>query len=260
MPKPAITPAERRYQDYLRQRGMRTANAYTRTLAKLRREEVARVARLLVERYNPRQWELVAPVLVNEAAYLPKWYEGIIVAAGMPMIGPTAHQLGIPYEEVKPLAGYFEGELTAYARDRAGAEISSVSGTMKETLQGILREEVAADPNIGVEALSKKLRVGFEERNEWMARRIAQTEMMNALAEAGEETAEALEVRYTKTWCISGLGNTRETHVAMDGVTVDQDGVFQLVDCVMRYPHDTRSNPPASQIVNCACSVIRRPL
>jgi hypothetical protein len=45
----------------------------------------------------------------------------------------------------------------------------------------------------------------------------------------------------------------------MDGVVVDGDEMFQLVDCVMRYPHDTSTNPPAHQVVNCACTLIRRP-
>ena len=254
-----IKPGERRYQDYLRQRGVRTANNYTRMLARLRNAEVERVVKLLAERYDPRQWALAAPVYINEIGYLPEWYRGLIVAAGLPQVGPTARALVGSADAVSGYAGYFEERLAAYAAERAGAEISSVSGTLKETVQQVIGEAVARDVNIGVEQLARTVRRVMPEKNAWQARRIAQTEMMNALAEAGDETAQLLGVGYVKTWCISGLGNTRETHAEMDGVTVEADGYFELRDCVMRYPHDTRSKPPASQIVNCACSCIRRP-
>jgi hypothetical protein len=253
-----ITAAERRYQDHLRQVGVRTAENYARMLARLRNEELARVVSILKSRYPTTQWPLVAPVLINET-YLASWYKAIIVAAGMPQVGPTARALAGSADAVGSLSGYFEKQLANYAENRAGAEIVSVTGTLKETVQQILGDAIREDANIGIEALTNRLAVGMKGKNTWQARRIAQTEMMNALAEAGQETADVLQIPYTKTWCVSGLGNTRETHLVMDGQEVDEDDVFTLENCVMRYPHDTGSNPPAGEIINCACSCIRRP-
>ena len=254
----AITAAERRYQDHLRQVGVRTAENYARMLAKLRNDEVARVVSILKAKYPTTQWPLVAPVLVNET-YLANWYRAVIVASGMPQVGPTARALAGSADAVSEYAGFFEQQLANYAKNRAGAEIVSVTGTMKEAVQRVLNTAISQDVNISVEKLARAVSREMADKNFWMARRIAQTEMMNALAEAGQETADVLQVPYTKTWCISGVGNTRETHEVMDGQEVGQDDFFELVDCVMRYPHDTGSNPPAGEIINCACSCIRRP-
>lgn len=253
-----ITAAQRRQQDHLRQVGVQTAKNYARLLVSLRSKEVGRIIKILKEQYPPKQWPLVAPVLLEEA-YLEGWYKGCIVTSGLPAVGPTARALVGSAEAVGELAGVFEKQLGVYAINRAGAEITTVTGTMKETLQDILGRAISEDVNIGVEKLAQRLAAEFDEKNVWMARRIAQTEMMNGLAEAGRETADALAVPYLKTWCVSGLGNTRETHLALDGVTIEADDTFQLLDCTMRYPHDTESNPPAEEIINCACSCIRTP-
>ena len=255
-----ISSAERRYQDYLRQRGMQTANAFARTLARKRNEEVRRALAELTRYYSIENWEAAINAIINESAYLPDWYRGVIVKSGLPAVSATAKALAGSADAVKPYLNTFEAQLNEYARDRAGVEITSVTGTFKETIQASIRDAIADDPNIGVEKLSKRISRDLGVENGWQARRIAQTEMMNGLAEGGEEAAQFLDIDYTKQWCISGVGNSRETHIAMDGVTVERDGLFQLVDCQMRYPHDTQSNPPASEIINCACSCIRRPL
>lgn len=254
-----ISSAERRYQDYLRQRGVQTANAYARSLASKRNAEVRRALAVLAEQYSIENWEAAINILINETAYLPDWYRGVIVQSGLPAVSSTAKSLAGSADAVKPYLGTFEERLTDYAVNRAGQEIVSVTGTFKETIQQTIGKAVTEDPNIGVEKLSKRIAKDMGVENGWQARRIAQTEMMNGLAEGGEEAAQFLDIDYTKQWCISGVGNSRETHIMMDGVTVERDGWFQLVDCRMRYPHDTESNPPAGEIINCACSCIRRP-
>lgn len=255
-----ITSAERRYQDYLRKQGVQTANNYSRMLARLRNKEVERVSKILAQQFDPKQWAGAVGTFVNEATYLPNWYRDLIVTAGMPMVRASSRMLAGSVDAVSSATGLFEQQLTDYAINRAGEEIVTVSGTLKETLRDIIGKEIEADTNIGIEQLTTNMRRQFHELNTWQCRRIAQTEMMNALAEAGQETADYLEIPYTKKWCISGLGNTRESHEVMDGIEIEAEGVFQLRDCVMRFPHDTRSNPPAAEIINCACSCIRKPL
>ena len=256
-----ITPAERRYQDYLRQRGVRVANSYTRLLVSYRRAELERVLRELARTADPKMWEAAAAAYVNEASYLPGWYQGIITTAGMTQVPATAKALAGAAEAVADeiASGYFEQMLMDYATNRAGAEIISVTGTMKEAVQKTIGKTIAENPDIGVEKLAKRIAEAYQPTNLWEARRIAQTEMMNGLAEAEQECADFLGIPHTKQWCISGVGNSRESHIAMDGVTVDDGELFQLWDCAMRYPHDTMFNPPAGEIINCSCSVIRRP-
>lgn len=257
----AITAAERRYQDYLRQRGVRVSNTYTRLLVSYRRAELERVLRELARTTDPAMWEFAAGTYINEAGYLPGWYQGIITTAGLPQVAVTAKALAGAADAVADAvqAGYFEQQLMDYATNRAGAEIVSVTGTMKETVTKTIAKTIRENPNIGVEKLARAIGENYAPENLWQARRIAQTEMMNALAEAGQECADYLGIEHTKQWCISGVGNTRESHVAMDGKVVGADEMFQLVDCVMRFPHDTSTNPPAGELINCCCTCIRRP-
>jgi hypothetical protein len=110
-----------------------------------------------------------------------------------------------------------------------------------------------------IEKLAREIFKGYKDIELWQARRIAQTETMIGLADAGEIAARSLDVRYDKQWVISGLGNTRETHEAMDGVVVDMDEPFQLPDCQMMYPHDGSLGAPAGEIINCACDILHIP-
>ena len=195
-----ISSAERRYQDYLRQRGVQTANAYARSLARKRDAQVRAALDRLARYYNPQEWADAVQMLIDEGGYLPDWYRGVIVDGGMPGVTATAKALAGSAAAVKPYLGTFEKSLTDFAATRAGQEIVSVSQTFKETIQQTIRTALAEDASIGVEKLSKQIARDMGVENGWQTRRIAQTEMMNGLAEAGEETAQFLEVDYTKTW------------------------------------------------------------
>jgi len=255
MAKP-ITSAERRYMDYLRRNGVQTSNAYVRKLVSMRTKEVGRVIDILRTYEDTSAWADVVRMELTEGNYLPQWYKGLIVNGGLPMVTATARQLtGNPKALER---GAFERGLADYAERRVGMEITSVTGTLKDDLIKTIRRGINEDYNIGVEKLATAIREDFDSLKLWQARRIAQTEMMGALGEAGRESAQVLDIPFTKQWCISGLGNTRDTHIAMDGVEVDQDDYFILPDCVMQYPHDM-SNGTAGEVINCACACIRRP-
>ena len=110
-----------------------------------------------------------------------------------------------------------------------------------------------------IEKLTKKIYARYTGMLEkWQCRRIAQTETMIGTAEAGDMAARTLDVRFTKQWCTSGLSNVRDSHAAVDGVTVDENEPFKLPGGLLMYPHDTSMGADASEIINCACDVIRR--
>jgi hypothetical protein len=112
----------------------------------------------------------------------------------------------------------------------------------------------------GIEKVARLIFEGYRDIELWQARRIAQTETMISLADAGDLAAKTLDLRYSKQWCTSGLGNTRDTHLVMDGTIVEDWEPFELEDCMMMYPHDTTMGAPAGEIINCACDCIRRPI
>jgi hypothetical protein len=83
---------------------------------------------------------------------------------------------------------------------------------------------------------------------------------MIGMADASALAASTLDIEFVKQWAISGLGNTRETHEAMDGIIVGADEPFTLPEGdLMMYPHDGSMGASAGEIINCACDCIRIP-
>lgn len=259
MAKRSITPDERRHQDYLRRKGLKTGHVFEARLLRLRAHEVKRVLEICDTLPNPSAWPGIIDANLNET-YLPKWYDGLFTNVGLPMCHSTVRDMNKAKASLDDgMDAFWLDSLHAYAADRAGANIVLVSGTLRESLINILREEMEAEVGLGIEKLTKRIFAKYQSIAKWQVRRIAQTESMVAMADAADIAARTLEVEYTKQWCISGLGNTRDTHEVMDGVEVDQYEPFVLQGGQMMYPHDNSLGVAAAEIINCACACIRRP-
>lgn len=254
--KRRISSAERRHQDYLRKKGLAVGRIYEGKLLKARKAEVKRVLNLCREWNDPDSIESVINGQLDESGYYFDWQKGLFLNAGLPRAKSIVRDLSRAKAEDAP--GLWESELTRYAEQRAGENIVSVTGSLKEKLVDITRGLMAED-TYGVEKLTQMIFKEYNTIAEWMVRRIAQTETMIGLAEAGDVAARSLDIGFTKTWAVSGLGNTRDSHLAMDGIEVDDDEPFRLEDCLMMYPHDSSFGAPAGEIINCACDCIRRP-
>ena len=256
MRKRRISSAERRHQDYLRKKGLAVGRIYEGKLLKARKAEVKRVLNLCREWNDPDSIETVINGHLDESGYYFDWQKRLFLNAGLPRAKSIVRDLSRAKAEDVP--GLWESELTRYAEQRAGENIVSVTGSLKEKLVAITRGLMAED-TYGVEKLTQMIFKEYNTIAEWMVRRIAQTETMIGLAEAGDVAARSLDIGFTKTWAVSGLGNTRDSHLAMDGIEVDADEPFRLEDCLMMYPHDSSFGAPAGEIINCACDCIRRP-
>lgn len=251
-----ITPAQRRHMDYLRRKGLKVGHAYEARLIKARRKEVSRILKMCKD-YGPGMWESVIENNLSED-YLHEWYRGLYLDAGLPRCKSTARDLSLG--KATPEEDYWLGELTRYAEDRAGSEIVLVQNTLKDSLVNIVRTSMQAFPEVGVEKLAQVIAKGYKDIELWQARRIAQTETMIGMADAGALAASTLDVEFVKQWAVSGLGNTRETHEAMDGIIVGADEPFILPEGDrMMYPHDGSMGASAGEIINCACDCIRIP-
>ena len=254
--KKRITPAERRHMDYLRKKGLQVGRIYEGKLIKARRGEVRRLLNLCRDS-NPSQWEMIIEAQLRED-YLFDWYKGLYVSAGVPRAKSTARDLNKSKAAFED--GIWESELARYAEQQAGEKIVIVSGTLKEQLVGITRKVLEEADGAGIEKIARQIFADYQGIELWQARRIAQTETMIGLADAGNIAAQTLDIRFSKQWCTSGLGNTRDTHLMMDGVIVEDFEPFELPDCHMMYPHDSSMGAPGGEIINCACDCIRRPI
>lgn len=242
--------------DYLRKKGLLIGKAYEARLIKLRRKEVGRVLALCRDYHNPMSWAGVIEQNIDES-YLAKWFEGLYIDAGLPRAKSIARDMN--QAKAAEDEGYWEQRLKIYAQDRAGNEIVLLQDTFKDNLIKIVRDSMEEDTQMGIEKLARTIFAGYKDIELWQARRIAQTETMIGLAEAGDIAARSLDIPFIKTWATSGMDNTRESHLAMDGMTVEDDEPFELVDCLMMFPHDGSMGAPAGEIINCACDCIRRP-
>ena len=255
--KRQITAAERRHQDYLRKKGLAVGHVYEQKLLKARRAEVRRVLLECRDWDDPERWPEVIGASLTESGYFYDWMKGLYLNAGLPRAKAITRDLS--RSKAEEPSGMWEQEIMRYALSRAGEEIVSVEGSLKDTLVSILRAQMLQNEGgVGVEKLTQQVFRAYGNMAEWMVRRIAQTETMISLAEAGAVAADTLEVGFTKQWVTAGI-RTRETHAAMDGIEVDQNELFILADCQMRWPHDSSFGAPAGEIINCACDVIRRP-
>ena len=250
-----ITPAQRRHMDYLRRNGLKVGRIYETRLIKARRKEVQRLLRLCGSYDDPTQWANVIDTNLSEG-YLYDWYKGLYVDAGVPRAKSQARDLS--RGKAEPSADYWANELATFAGQRAGENIVLVEGTFRESLINLVRQQMVINPEAGVEKLAKQIFKEYQSIELWQARRIAQTETMIGLADAGAVAARSLDIPFRKQWAISGIGNTRESHEVMDGIIVDQEEPFVLPDGdMMLYPHDGSMGASAGEIINCACDCIR---
>lgn len=258
--KRRISPAERRHQDYLRRKGLKVGAVYEARLLRARAHEVKRVLDVCGETTdNPLYWPSLIETHLDETGYLPKWWDGLYKDCGLPMCKSTARDLNQGKAALGSSDPLWLDSLHDYAVNRAGGNIVIVSGTLRESLIDILRTELQQELTVGIEKLTKRIYDKYKDIAKWQVRRIAQTESMVAMADAANIAAGTLDVAYTKQWCISGLGNTRDTHELMDGTEVDQGEPFILPGGELMYPHDGSLGADASEIINCACCCIRRP-
>jgi hypothetical protein len=257
--KRRISPAERRHQDYLRRKGLKIGHVYETRLLKARAKEVRRVLGICATYANPNAWPGIIDDNLNENDYLTKWWAGLYHDVGLPMCKSTARDLNQEKAAEDDADALWLGSLKDYAVNRAGSNIVIVSGTLRESLIDILRSEMEAETGLGIEKLTKRIYARYQVLAKWQVRRIAQTESMVAMADAAAVAADTLDIGFTKQWSISGLGNTRDTHEVMDGVEVDQYEPFVLQGGELMYPHDGSLGADASEIINCACTCIRRP-
>ncbi len=252
----AIPAAERRRQDYLRRQTLKVGSVYEARLAKARRKELRRVLGMALDLSDPDQ---IPGLMENiEEDYLYDWWAGLWITAGVPQAKAVAASLR--QAKAAGETDLWGATLRRYALKRAGENISVVSGTWKTSLVNLIQTIMAVEKTAGVEKLTRLIYRGYREKLEkWQCRRIAQTESMIGMAEAGAVAAGTLDVPFTKQWCVSGLGNTRPSHEAMDGVIVDENEPFELEGGLLLYPHDTSMGADAGEIINCACCCVRRP-
>jgi hypothetical protein len=156
----------------------------------------------------------------------------------------------------------FTRAVLQWAQDHLGERITLMGDTVAKWLREHIAEIYEAHSTDGVEALTRRLYRGTMHQwagvKDWMCRRIAQTEAMKAMNIAATAAADGTGIDYEKTWSISGI-NTRETHAAVDGITIPKGELFTVGGYLMNEPMDETYGAPAGEVINCACTLIILP-
>lgn len=266
-----ITPVQRARQRVIRVNALEMAASYERKIRAKRTATIRATLDGLVERrVPPALWP-------DEVTYAEPWMRPLLTdlytTIGHTGAVSTANRL---LSKKADTTDVFTRALLEWAQANLGARIVLMGDTVAKWLQQTMTTiyngtteivvggvtQLIPNSSLGVEKLTKLL---YEQTQKewaaikmWQCRRIAHTEAMNSMNIGGHAAAEALGIPYEKTWSISGI-NTRETHEAVDGVTLPQGGLFQVGGYPMEYPMDERYGAPAGEVINCSCTLIYLP-
>ena len=259
-----ITRIQRARQFASRMNALQKAASYERKMRRLRHSSVVASLDALVERKVP-------PVAwASEVEYSEPWMYPLLkdmyLTIGYSGAVEVANRL---LSRKADVTDAFAQALLQWAQDNLGDRIvlmgDTVAKFLKETITRIyLSTDEFGNPasTQGVEELTRRMYretlAKYDAVQKWQVRRICHTEAMKSLNIGGRSAADALGIPYEKTWSISGI-NTRETHAAVDGITIDQSEMFNVGGFLMQEPMDERFGAPASEVINCACTVIYLP-
>lgn len=271
MKRKRITPLQRARQTASRVNALQAVASYGRKIGAKRAASVKAALNELRRRgVPPAQWAV-------EVQYTEPWMYPLLTdlyrTAGMLSATEVANRLLSRKEEPTDI---FARAILAWTQDHLGERISLMTDTVNEWLRQTLATiyageaviSVAGVPTIvaastlGVEALTKLMYqqtlAQYDTIRKWQVRRIVQTETMHAMNISGLTAADALGIDYEKTWSIAGI-NTRETHEAVDGITIGKGELFTVGGWPMERPMDERYGAPAGEVINCSCTLIFLP-
>ena len=271
MKRKRITPLQRARQAASRVNALQAVASYGRKIGAKRAASVKAALNELRRRsVPPAQW-------AEEVQYTEPWMYPLLTdlyrTAGMLSATEVANRLLSRKEEPTDI---FARAILAWTQDHLGERISLMTDTVNEWLRQTLATiyageaviSVAGVPTIvaastlGVEALTKLMYqqtlAQYDTIRKWQVRRIVQTETMHAMNISGLTAADALGIDYEKTWSIAGI-NTRETHEAVDGITLGKGELFTVGGWPMERPMDERYGAPAGEVINCSCTLIFLP-
>lgn len=131
--------------------------------------------------------------------------------------------------------------------------VTSNADAVKRNVQRAITKSIVSGDSIQTMAEGVKIAL---EKNKNDAVRIARTETTRIMGEARNElfkNAEDKGINVEKRWVATLDDKTRDSHLEMDGETVKVNKRFSNG---MNNPSDYTSGAPASEIINCRCTMV----
>jgi phage portal protein BeeE len=170
----------------------------------------------------------------------------------------------VPPHVRREVFSYMDESMVQPYWDSANSRRSSINGTRRVTLRGIVERDIDRGANPGRMAKDIAREFGTDRKH---ARTIARTEVGGALGEGHLIEAKELEgagVSVEKTWFSVGDMDVREAHLMADGQTVrGADGLFLLYSedgGEYKTPTPKHISLPAGLRINCRCGFHTTPI
>jgi hypothetical protein len=249
-----ISPSTRAQQTLMRQGVLSLSLPYEGKLLRRRTKVVASQVKALVA-LPPSSW--LSHIEISEPYLYPMMREMYL------NIGKVSSHTTVNRFLSRKSDDMWLTALDEWMNNNLGKRIKSMSTTLVDWFTSTLSQVMEANQGLGIEALTQIMTSTMLQRwgevKEWQVRRVIQTETMTSLGVAADEAVRATGLDYIKTWCIAGL-NTRPSHEAMDGVTINGEECFQVGDgALLSYPMDSSYGAPPEEIINCSCTCIYLP-
>ncbi|MFC6998055.1 phage minor head protein [Rufibacter roseus] len=144
-----------------------------------------------------------------------------------------------------------------FALEKAGDRIKAITETTLKKVRSVLEE--AAKEGLSIPNTAKLMIDEFNGINKQRATVIARTEIVSSSNRGSLLGAQSTGLKLNKEWLSTRDSRTRESHIAVDGQTVDLEGLFKVNGAELEHPGDGTHGAPASELVMCRCTQVYVP-
>lgn len=158
----------------------------------------------------------------------------------LPKVQKKRTTLGYNEEWTQQILNYFSKNLF-------NKVVLPISDTTKDYIMEIVSKGI--EEGWSIDRMTKEI-----ERSDYLdgrVRRIVRTETNRAINYGNELAADKFEYKTQKRWVSVHDSRTRHAHLAADGQTVDQSGVYTVGGEQMEFPGDPAASP--ENTINCRC-------
>ncbi|MFI3249245.1 MAG: hypothetical protein R3Y39_08995 [Rikenellaceae bacterium] len=245
-----ITSAQRKWLAAQLLRSQKMGNAYITRIARKRNKVVQKaISEITAENYAEVIEDMSESYLKAE---IYKLHTAVAYDAGEAQLKQ--------FNSIKSDTYTWKQEINKWAKRMGGERIVSMTDALKTEMMLWAKTSLQGASGLGVEKQTKEIRKEVSKRwssvKLWQVRRIVHTESLAAASVGHYQSIKSTGIKTVKTWSTTG-NNTREQHLQMEGVEVDDDKLFTLPNGdQMLYPRDMEHGASAENIINCACGVI----
>lgn len=140
-----------------------------------------------------------------------------------------------------------------WVRNRAAEKVKQVIDTTKDLIRNVIA--IGQSEGLGVTKIAAKIRERFAGFSRRRAETIARTETVASSNFGSYASARQTGLNPKKTWVSSRDDRVRDTHEAVDGVTVGIDEEFHVGEDVMLHPG---GGSKAEENIHCRCTMSYR--